>query len=413
MKKENFIERRKILMDKIKDNSLVIFYAGDLIKKTADEYYTFSPNRNFYYLTGLKKDEFILMLKKSKNELKEILFIPKNDPEIEKWVGRKLSKEEVQEITGVKSVEFLENYEKSLNVYINNDFIENVYFDFERLSWEDKENLPENFSKKLIGNYPYLKIENIYNQVCEMRMIKSESEIEYIKKAIQITKLGIEKMIKNMKPGMKENEIEAYFDFVLKQKGATDHAFHTIAAAGKNATVLHYNDNNGDTKDGDLILFDLGASYEYYSSDVSRTFPVNGKFSDRQKQIYSVVLKAMKEVEVNTKPGVKLSDLQNIAKIVLAEGCKSLGLIKEDSELFKYYYHGVAHFLGLDTHDVGKRDMELKPGMVITNEPGLYIAEENIGIRIEDDLLVTENGCENLSKDIIKEIEEIEDFMKK
>ena len=232
-----------------------------------------------------------------------------------------------------------------------------------------------------------------------------------MKKAIEITQEGIENMIDNIKPGMMEYEIEAYFDFTLKKNGIYEKAFKTIAASGKNATILHYVENNCRAEDGDLILFDLGAQYKYYNADISRTFPVNGKFTERQKQIYNVVLKAKEAVEEAARPGLPYKELNEIAKKVLTEGCKELGLIRDDKELVKYYFHSVSHYLGLDAHDIGIYNTVLKPGMVITNEPGLYIEEEGIGIRIEDDLLITEDGCENLSKDILKTVEEIEDYM--
>lgn len=183
-------------------------------------------------------------------------------------------------------------------------------------------------------------------------------------------------------------------------------------ASGKNATVLHYEDNDAQIQNGDLVLLDLGAQKDYYNADISYTFPANGTFSSRQKQIYNIVLKALKETTEIIKPGLKFAALIEHTKKVLAEECKAIGLIQEDEELSKYYYHGVSHFLGLDTHDVGTyKDRVLEEGMVITIEPGLYIEEESIGIRIEDDILVTKDGYENLSKDIIREVEEIEEFM--
>ncbi len=244
-------------------------------------------------------------------------------------------------------------------------------------------------------------------------MVKNDREVELIQKAIGITKEGILAMAQNITPGMKEYEVEAYFDFKIKSLGASAHAFSTICAAGKNATVLHYEDNNQEAKDGDLILFDLGAEYDYYCSDISRTIPINGKFTDRQKQIYQIVLNAMKEVEKNTKPGITLADLNNVAKKALAKGCMEIGLIEKEEEIGKYYFHSVGHSLGLDTHDVWIVDSKLEEGAVITNEPGLYIEEEGIGIRLEDDLLVTKDGCINLSKDIPVEIEDIEALMSK
>jgi len=250
-------------------------------------------------------------------------------------------------------------------------------------------------------------------EIAALRLIKSEEEIELIREAIDITDKGIKALMINSKAGMKEYELEAYFDFTLKSNGVTDYAFHTIAAGGKNATILHYHENNSELKNDELVLFDLGAQYKYYNADISRTFPVNGKFTERQKQVYNVVLRAQEAVTAIAKPGILFSVLNETAKKVLTEGCIELGLIKETSELSKYYFHGVSHYLGLDTHDVGSRDIELRPGMVFTNEPGLYIEEENIGIRIEDDILITEDGCENLSKQIIKTVEEIEEFMAK
>lgn len=264
----------------------------------------------------------------------------------------------------------------------------------------------------MLDKYPYIRIKNIYHEIALLRTVKSKEEVELITKAIEVTNTGILSMMKNAKPGMMEYEIEAYFDFELKRNGIKDFAFPTIAAAGVNGTILHYGENNSKTADGDLLLLDLGAQYKYYNADISRTFPVNGKFTERQKAIYNIVLKANEEVMKAVKPGVTTLDLQKTAKAVLSEGCKAIGLIKEDSEIDRYYYHGVAHPLGLDTHDVGPRGIELKAGMIITDEPGLYIEEEKIGIRIEDDILVTEDGYVNLSKNIIKSVEDIENYMK-
>lgn len=212
---------------------------------------------------------------------------------------------------------------------------------------------------------------------------------------------------------MMEYQIESYFDFALKQHGVKDFAFKTIAASGKNATVLHYSDNNSKTEDGDLILFDVGAQYEYYNGDISRTFPVNGKFTDRQKTIYNIVLEGQQIVIDRAKAGIEFKSLNCILKDYYAKALSKIGLISNDEEVSKYYYHGVSHLLGLETHDVGRHNEGLlKSGMVMTVEPGLYIAEEGIGIRIEDNILIEDNGCRVLSKDIIKTVEDIEDFMK-
>ena len=413
MKKDLFVKNRKKLWDKLQENSITLMFAGEAPYKSADEKYAFTPNRNFYYLTGIDKEKMILMLVKRNGKVEETIFIEKNDPVMARWVGEKMPEEEVSETTGIEKIKFVEEFEETLGLILDRTKIDSLYLDLERQQFHMSASTPQRFASAVTERYPYLKISNIYHEIASLRLIKSEEEIELIKKAIDITDKGIKALMKNSKAGMMEYELEAYFDFTLKSSGVTDYAFHTIAACGKNATVLHYNENNSELEDGKLVLFDLGAQYKYYNADISRTFPVNGKFTQRQKQIYNVVLRAQEAVTAIARPGILFSVLNDTAKKVLAEGCKELGLIKEDSELFKYYFHGVSHYLGLDTHDVGSRDMELKPGMVFTNEPGLYIEEEKIGIRIEDNILITESGSENLSKQIIKTVEEIEAFMEK
>ena len=413
MNKEFFTRNRKELHKNLEDNSILLLFAGTPPYKSADELYPFAPNRNFYYLTGIDKEKIILLITKINGKVSEKLFIERPDPIMAKWVGATISEEEAKVTSGIEGIEYLDSFEGSLGSILNRNRIEKVYLDLERQGIRTSMTESQEFAKLMIEKYPYIEIKNIYHDIADLRMIKSEEEIDLIKRATEITNAGILNMLDNMKPDMKEYEIEAYFDFILKKNGVRDRAFQTIAAAGKNATILHYVDNDTKTKDGDLILFDLGGQYKYYNADISRTFPVNGKFTERQKQVYNIVLKAQKAVEEAAKPGLAFSQLNEVAKKVLAEGCKELGLIKEDSEVSKYYYHGVSHYLGADTHDVGTYSTELKPGMVITNEPGLYIEEEEIGIRIEDDLLITEDGCENLSKDIIKTVEEIEAYMNK
>ena len=413
MNKDTFIRHRKALIDTIDSGEMIILFAGHPKKKSADQEYAFTPNRNFYYLTGIDEDSVIYVaVKKHGGAVTESLYIKKADPVMEKWIGKTISKEEAKSLSGIEDIKYLENFKKDVHSSIVSD-IYNVNLDLERDRFKDVTSYSEDFAKKLQDKYPYVNIKNIYNRICEFRVCKGEDEIKEIRKAIEITKEGIEALMKNSKAGIKEYQLEAHFNFVLNINGVKEVAFDTIAASGKNATVLHYVSNDDELKDGDLILFDLGAQNNYYCADISRTFPVNGKFTERQKQIYNIVLKAELETIKAIKPGVLFMDLNNITKKVLGEGLKEIGLIKEDSELSKYYYHGVSHNLGLDVHDVGRRDVILKEGMVLTVEPGLYIEEEGIGIRIEDDVVVTKDGCENLSKDIIKTVEEIEDFMAK
>ena len=403
--------REKIIND-IKDNSLLIIFAGDAPYRSADQKYKFTPNRNFYYLTGIDKPNIILTILKTNKEITETIYVERENEVMAKWIGTALTKSEACEISTIQSSKYLDELDSTISSYMDRMGIKNIYFDLERQSINIPSTPSQDMANRIREKYPYVKIKNIHNKITKHRMVKSEDEVRIIRNAINITKEGILSMAKNIKPGMREYEVESYFDFEIKRNGASNHAFSTICASGKNATVLHYEDNNQICNNGDLILFDLGAEYNYYCSDISRTIPINGKFTNRQKEIYQIVLNTLKKVQESAKPGLTLRDLNDIAKSELAKGCIKIGLIKNEDEISKYYFHSVSHSLGLDTHDVWVLDSKLEKGCVIRNEPGLYIEEEGIGIRLENDLLITDNGCENLSIDIPIEIEEIESLMK-
>jgi Xaa-Pro aminopeptidase len=411
MNKDFFKKNRENLMERIKNNSMIVLFAGKAPKKSADEAYAFTPNRNFFYLTGTDEANIMLILTKINGAVEETLFIHKADPIMEKWVGKTISKEDAKNISGIENISYIEDFQSKIHKVLINSSARRIYLDLERDNWEAPKTESQVFAKEVFEKYPQVKISTVYPIICDLRTVKSEEEVVAIKEAIRITYEGIKNLMSNAKPGMKEYEMESYFDFTLKNNGVKDFAFKTIAAGGKNATVLHYVDNNCVVNDGELMLLDLGAQYNYYCGDISRTFPVNGKFTERQKQIYNIVLKAQLETMKIVKPGVPFKEINLTTRRVLLEELSKIGLAKDDEELSKYYFHGVSHYLGLDTHDVGDRDIALKPGMILTMEPGLYIEEESIGIRIEDDILVTEDGYENLSKDIIKTVEEIESFM--
>ncbi|MBB2478887.1 aminopeptidase P N-terminal domain-containing protein [Bacillus sp. APMAM] len=414
MNKDFFVHNRENLYEKLEDQSILVLFAGKAPQKSADEAYKFVPNRNFYYVTGVNEPNNIFLAVKRDNKVEEYLFIVKSDPVLEKWVGKTISVEEAKDLSGVENIQFTEQFESFFARTVSSLQTANVYVDLERSELDTLTTKSQQFVKQLQTNYPFLQVKNVYPVICDLRLYKKPEEIEKIKQAIEITKKGIYNLMSNAKPGMKEYQLEAHFDFVLKTEGVKDFAFPTIVASGQNGTVLHYDKNDAVAEDGSLVLLDLGAQHDYYSADISFTFPVNGKFTERQKTFYNIVLRALRETTDLIKPGVPFTKLNEHTKKVLAEECMKLGLIKEESEISKYYYHGVSHSLGLDTHDVGNyRDKVLEPGMVLTVEPGLYIEEEGIGIRIEDDVLVTEDGNENLSKDIIRSIEDIEAFMNK
>lgn len=411
--KKLFIKNREKLFNMIDNNSVIILFAGKSPRKSGDETYQFTPNRNFYYLSGNNEQEDILVLTKIKNKCTSYMFINEYDEFKAKWVGKTYTDEEIKNISGIENVRYLPEFESFVNSLVTRLSLITFYFDLERQAFDEIETISQIKAKQLKDKYPSLIIKDCYSLIAELRMNKEEEEITLIKNAISITNSGILSLLDNAKPNMMEYELESYFDQKIKEKGASDFAFTTIAASGKNACVLHYSENNCIINDGDLILFDLGAEYNYYKSDITRTFPVNGKFSEQQKLVYNIVLKGQELVFENIKPGLSTRDLNLILIKYFAEELKRIGLIKEDKEVSKYYFHGVSHHIGLDTHDACVYDKLLTPGCIISVEPGLYIPEWNIGIRIEDDALVTENGSINLSSEIIKTVDEIEEYMAK
>lgn len=403
-------KNRELLLSKIEDRSMVLLTSGSFIKKSADESYPFSVNPNFYYLTGIDEANVMLLMVKTKTISIQQLFIAKADHMMEKWVGKTISSEEAQAKSQIKDILYIEDLNKQINQLISEHEIQNIYID-------DEENDLFSLGRNLIKKYPKLqelKLFDVYPLIIKQRAIKSDEEIEALKEAIKVTDKGIMNMLGHMHSGIYENQLEAYFDHTLKDHNMKT-AFTTIAAGGVRATTLHYVSNDQKINDNELVLFDLGAMHNHYCADISRTFPVNGRFTQRQRLIYEIVLKAQQNVIDAIRPNVTLSDLQRITVKTYQKELKKIGLIKEGSEeeVRKYYYHGVSHSLGLNTHDVGvERDEPLQAGMVITVEPGLYIEDEAIGIRIEDDVLVTDDKAVVLSDMIIKEIEDIENYFK-
>lgn len=404
--------RKKVINSLKEDKAMVILFAGKAQHKTCDQFFPFEPNRNFYYMTGIDKPHIIYIAIKNGENIDETLFIERYDELKAKWDGAVIGEEEAKNISSIENIKYLDEFSATFSNLVFRNSIETIYLDLENRYLDNNK---DSFKQANIikENYPYITIKNIYNDLGYFRLFKTEEEVENLRKAIAITKKGIENIWNNTKPNIMEYELEGCFDYEIKRNGSKDKAFNTILASGSNATVLHYGENNDKINDGELILIDLGATYKYYNADISRTFPANGKFTDRQKQIYNIVLEGQRKVIEAIKPGLPFKRLNEILIEHYEEELTKIGLIKDKSEISKYYYHGVSHYLGLDTHDVSRdlgTDGWLKPGMVITVEPGLYIAEEGIGIRIEDDILVTETDYENLSKDIIKTVEEIENF---
>ena len=409
----NFAERRKQVFEKMERQSALILFSGIESHVSADEYAPFEADRNFFYLTGLRRDHMILLMKKTLKEEQVSLFIEEADPTQERWYGRKVTVDEAKEISGIDNVMFLDSFEGVVDRMMAREDIDSLYFDCYRYQLEDMPDYNMIKAKEFAEKYPGHAVKNISQVIAELRMQKDGDEVALVREAIGITDKALQYVMKHLEPGMAEYQAQADFEYMIRYNGAEGTAFPTIAGSGANGTMLHYDTNLDICEDGSLLLMDLGAKYRGYCADITRTYPVNGTYTERQRQVYDIVLAANREVAKTAKPGMTLKELNEIAKKVLAAGCMKLGLIEKEDEIDTYYMHGVSHHLGIDVHDVTAACNDtLQPGAIITDEPGLYIDEWEIGIRIEDDLLITENGCECLSEAIIRDPDEIEAFMK-
>ena len=405
-------ERREKLLATLPEYSITILMSGKAAYNIGDERHPFDVDRSFFYYTGLDNENLVLMFVKTARMNQTILFIEPFDPVQAKWVGGKILADEAREISGIKDVRYVDSLKDTIAMYMNHYGKLNQFTLCGELSKQEYDQpwpVADLFNE--IRRYnPDVQIRNIAANTTRMRLVKDADEIEKMRKAISVTNAGIKAMMQASRDYIWENELEAYFDFVLKSE-QTEHAFHTICAGGKNATVLHYGKNNQQTKPGDLVLVDLGAAYKYYNADISRTFPVSGKFTDRQREIYEIVLRANKMVMEVVRPGMTTRDLNNKVIEFYQQELPKIGLLQDGKTVRDYYWHGVSHHLGLETHDVSLFDEPLQPGNVITDEPGLYLEDEGIGVRIEDDIMITEDGCICLSENIMKEVDEIEAFM--
>lgn len=406
-----FKARRQALLESMPENSIAVLYAGRETLGNEDEYLPFAVNSNFYYLTDYSRAGMILLLAKYAGRKTETLFIEEADDFTERWTGKMPRKAEVEEKAQIDTVSYVTDFNSAISRILGGYEIESAYFDIYRYHAEDLPTYNAAKAAEFAALYPAVQIKDLRSLILPLRECKDEEEIARMKKAADITRVGLEEVLKRLQPGMKEYQAQAVFEGSCMYCGADGLAFPTIAAGGKNACSMHYDTNRDELADGSLLLLDLGASYENYCSDVTRTYPVNGKYTARQRQVYELVLAANKAVVEKAAPGVTLGDLETLTCDILGEGLVKLGLIEDKSQVRQYYMHSVSHSLGIDSHDASRRGEVLKPGWVISDEPGLYIDEEGIGIRIEDDLLITEEGCEVLTAAIPKDPDEIEKLM--
>ena len=416
MNTEFYSNNRKRFLEQLEGNCVAFFHSGVApVKSNDQDMHPFSVNRNFYYLTGIDEQNVWLVLSKNANGTTETLFIAQPDEFLIKWNGEMITPQQASERSGipVSSVRFHQDMDRLVAgmVWGGRTFDGGVkaYFSFDRLSLNAAATPSEELARRLKEKYPALEVCNGAPMVYHLRTIKTAEEIALIRRAGDVTIQALERMMRTAKPGEYEYQWQADYEHFVARNGMRN-AFTTIAASGRNATMLHYHDNNCITKSGDLLLLDLGAECGYYSSDVSRTIPIGGKFTDRQKELFTIVRDAMELSKDKMRPGVALREAQQAVLEFYKKALRTAKLITEDSQVSKYYYHGVSHSLGLDTHDPCDRAV-YEPGMVLTNEPGLYVAEEGIGIRLENDILVTEGAPEDLIGDRLLNISDIENLM--
>ena len=417
-----FINNRKKFSTKLATNTIAIFNANDVMPTNADGTMPFRQNNDLFWLSGVDQEESVLVIfpDHTDESQREILFLKETNEHIAIWEGAKLTKEGALKTAGIKTVYWLNELEgkiaeligKCNGIYLN----KNIH----SRSASAVETRDDRFRKMIADKFSETTIHEVAPIMHELRAIKSNFEIKLMQNACDITEKGLRRILPFIKPGVTEYEIEAELMHEFLKNRSNGFAYQPIIGSGVDSCVLHYIDNNKACKDGDILLMDFGAEYANYASDLTRTIPVNGKFTNRQKAVYNSVLLVMKEATNMLRPGTIFKEYNaEIGRIMELELIK-LGLLdkhdvqKQDakSPLFKQYFmHGTSHYLGLDVHDVGDFDWPMKEGMVFTCEPGIYILDEELGIRLENDILVTANGPDDLMKNIPIEAEEIEDLM--
>lgn len=418
----SFIEHRKRFVQHLAPNSVAIFHANELFLKNADATYSFRQNNNLYYLSGIDQEETILVLfpDHPNPDLREVLFLRKTNDHIKVWEGHKYTQTEGQEASGIHNIQWLDNFDALFYPMVH--LCDAIYLDFNEHDRDGAKSITKthHFAKKLQELYPAHTFKRSAPILNKLRMVKTEHEVKAIQEACNITEKAFRRLLPFVKPGVTEYEIEAEIIHEFIRNRASGHAYDPIIASGESACILHYVDNNKACHAGEVILMDFGASYANYNADLTRCIPVSGKFTTRQKEVYNAVLRVMKEAKKLLKIGNNIPDYHAAVGEIMTKELVDLDLIsmKEVHEqnpkmpaYKKYFMHGTSHHLGLDVHDVNNVYVPMQAGYVYTCEPGIYIPEEKLGIRLENDILITENGIIDLMGNIPLEAEEIESLM--
>lgn len=416
-----FVKNRLKLEAVIENNSIVIFNSNDIMPTNADGEMGFKQNSDFFYLTGVDQEESVfLMLKDQNGESESYLFVKETNDFIKVWEGEKLTIDEAVKVSGVDNVMWLSDFEEKFNELKKNKSLVYLNSNEHARSSNAVQTRDDRFREKFISNNNWQTIQKIAPIMHNLRFKKEQEEVDQIQKAINITEGAFRRVLSSMSSGQFEYEVEAEIIHEFIKNGSRGHAYSPIVAGGVNACVLHYVSNDTKLKDGELVLMDFGAEYGNYNADLSRTIPVNGKFTPRQAEVYQAVLDVMKLAISKLVVGNTFMEYNKFVGSLMSEKLIALGLLtteeveKEDPKkpaYRKYFMHGTSHSLGLDVHDVDNRKIPFDEGMVFTCEPGIYIPDEGIGVRIENDILITKEGPVDLMKNIPIEIAEIEALM--
>ena len=417
-----FKANRERLTQRLKPSSLAIVNANDVLPTNADGSLRLVPNSDLFYLTGVEQEESILLVcpEAHDEKLREVLFLRESNPLLETWEGHKLTKEEARTISGIKNVKWLGEFPKVFRMLMCE--VEHCYLNTNehKRAVVEVETRDARFVRQVQAQYPLHRYERLAQIMHQLRPAKSPEEIALIRQACQITKAGFERVAKMVKPGVTEYEVEAEFahEFIRQRAGF---AYTPIIASGSSACVLHYIENAATCRDGELLLLDVAAGYANYNSDLTRTIPVNARFTKRQRQVYDAVLRVMRQCCKNLRPGKLHKDWMKEGEQLIEQELLGLGLLKprdikkqdpETPAFKKYYMHGLGHVLGLDVHDVGLMNQPMQAGWVFTVEPGIYIKEEGLAVRLENNVVVGETENTDLMADIPVEADEIEALMR-
>lgn len=417
-----FVNNRKRFMRKMQPESLAIFYSNDLMPRSGDTFFPFRQNSGLFYLSGLDQEETVVVLFPDciKEGFQEVAFVKRTSDYIAIWEGEKYSKEKAREVSGIQKVYWLDEMAPILHelillskrIYINTEEHDRFIPDLPTRNMR--------MARDVMERYPAHKYHRAQPILKKLMMNKQEAEVELIQQAIGITGKAFKRVLEFVRPGVMEYEIEAEITHEFIRNRASGHAYDPIIASGANSCVLHYTHNNQQCKAGDVLLMDFGAEYGHYASDLTRTIPVNGQFSKRQRSVYDAVLQIMREAQQLLVPGTTLEEYSKEVVKMMESALIDLKLLSRkeidqqnpELPLYKQFFmHGTSHHLGMDVHDLADRYVPIQEGMVFTCEPGIYIRDEKLGIRIENDILVTENGPLDLMAGIPVEAEEIEELM--